>query len=197
MPHGSSSSRRVLADVAIDVTSDDPSLASELGLTLGARTAGAWRGLAVVLASVPEETGSALATFYAEDDSAFTVDDLVLALGSPDFPFRLVTPDEPGWTSFAWRDERQTLFSFRERHCRIRKRPGWQRALSLLILHRVFRLRADAIFFHAAAVGLGGRGVLIVGPKGRGKSTTALALAARGQILLGDETAGYVPARRW
>jgi len=185
-----------LADVAIDVTSDDPSLDPELALTLGSRMAGVQRVLSVVLATDPEDAGSSLATFHAEDDTAFTVDDLILALGSADFPFRLVTPEEPGWTSFAWRDERETLFSFRQRHCRIRKRPGWQRALSILILHRVFRLRSDAIFFHAAAVGIGGRGVLIVGPKGRGKSTTSLALASRGHDLLGDETACYVPARR-
>ena len=136
-----------------------------------------------------------LATFETNDDAALTVDDLLLALGTEDFPFRLVASMETEWTSFAWLSDTEPLFSFRGRSCRIQKRPGWQRALALLILHRVYRLRSDAIFFHAATVGIAGRGVLIVGPKGRGKSTLSLALASRGHVLLGDETAYYVPAR--
>jgi hypothetical protein len=43
-------------------------------------------------------------------------------------------------------------------------------------------------------VSLLGRGVLLVGAKGAGKSTLALALAARGHRLLGDENACYLPA---
>ena len=35
---------------------------------------------------------------------------------------------------------------------------------------------------------------MLVGPKGAGKSTLALALAARGHALLGDEHACYLPA---
>ena len=94
-PQGSSFSRRVLAGVAIDVTSDDPSLDPELAVTLGSRIAGVQRVLSIVLATDPADAGSSLATFHAEDHTAFTVDDLILALGSADFPFRLVTPEEP------------------------------------------------------------------------------------------------------
>jgi len=35
---------------------------------------------------------------------------------------------------------------------------------------------------------------MFIGPKGAGKSTSSLALAARGHPLLGDETASYLPA---
>lgn len=135
-----------------------------------------------------------LATFDTNDDAALTVDDLLLALGTVDFPFRLVASGEAAWTSFAWLDDTEPLFSFRGPSCRIWKRPGWQRALAILILHRVFRLRSDAIFFHAATVGIAGRGIFIVGSKGRGKSTLSLALASRGHVLFGDETACYIPA---
>lgn len=192
---GSSSSRRVLAEIAIDVLTDDPSLEAELALTLGTRTVGARSRVGVLLEPDPAWLDGVLATFETKDEAALTVDDLLLALGGVDFPFRLVAPSEAEWTSFAWLSEAEPLLSFRGRSCRIRKRPGWQRALALLILHRVFRLRTDAIFFHAASVGIAGRGVLIVGPKGHGKSTLSLALASRGHELLGDETACYVPAR--
>ncbi len=55
-------------------------------------------------------------------------------------------------------------------------------------------MASPALFFHAASIALEGKGVLLVGPKGAGKSTLALALAARGHDLLGDETACYLPA---
>ncbi len=189
-------SRRVLAEVAIEVRSDDPSLEAELALILGTRTVGSRCRVGVHLESDPVRPGGALATFETDDEAALTVEDLLLALETVDFPFRLVAPTEAEWTSFAWLSETEPLFSFRGRSCRIQKRPGWQRAFALLILHRVFRLRPDAIFFHAATVGIGGRGILIVGPKGRGKSTLSLALASRGHVLLGDETGCYVPASR-
>jgi len=38
--------------------------------------------------------------------------------------------------------------------------------------------------------------VLLIGPKGAGKSTTTLSLAARGHRFLGDECGAYVPASR-
>jgi hypothetical protein len=161
---------------------------------LGVSTLGARSRVGVLVEPDPSTPDGLLATFDTNDDAALTVDDLLLALGTEDFPFRLVASTEAEWTSFAWLDDTEPLFSFRGRSCRIRKRLGWQRALALLILHRVFRLRSDAIFFHAATVGIAGRGVFIVGPKGRGKSTLSLALWSRGHVLLGDETACYIPA---
>jgi hypothetical protein len=46
------------------------------------------------------------------------------------------------------------------------------------------------IFVHAGGVSIDGRGTLLVGRSGRGKSTTTVALASRGHGLLGDETVG-------
>ena len=59
---------------------------------------------------------------------------------------------------------------------------------------RLLRLRSDAIFFHASALGIYGEGTIFVGPGGAGKSTTALGLTARGHNFLSDEVAGYLPA---
>jgi hypothetical protein len=79
----------------------------------------------------------------------------------------------------------------------------WQALVGSLAMNRLFRLQRGLLFLHAGSVGIRGRGVLLVGPKGAGKTTLSLALAARGHDLLGDEIAGVrigslelVPVRR-
>lgn len=57
------------------------------------------------------------------------------------------------------------------------------------IMDEVGRRSADAVCFHAASLSRGGRGVVLVGPSRHGKTTLALALAARGYDLLSDEVA--------
>jgi hypothetical protein len=99
-----------------------------------------------------------------------------------------------GWTCLAFRGDDEPMFAFRDTECLFQLGPGWRSAVILFLLYHLLRLRDDAIFFHAAAVGIGGEGTIFIGPKEAGKSTTALALAARGHTLLSDEFAGYVPA---
>jgi len=53
----------------------------------------------------------------------------------------------------------------------------------------VMMLQKDVLFFHAASVAIGERGVLIFGAKGAGKTTLSLSLAGRGHAFLGDEYA--------
>ena len=65
----------------------------------------------------------------------------------------------------------------------------WQAFVGGCMVNRVLRLQQDVLFFHAASVGVGERGLLLIGPKGAGKSTTALTLASRGHAFLGDEMA--------
>ena len=67
---------------------------------------------------------------------------------------------------------------------------AWQPFVGSFAVNRLLRLQRNVIFFHAASVGLRSGGVLIAGPKGAGKTTLSLALAARGYRLLGDELAG-------
>jgi hypothetical protein len=50
-------------------------------------------------------------------------------------------------------------------------------------------LQSGVALFHAGSVTIGERGLLIIGPKGSGKTTLSLALAARGHGFLGDEIA--------
>jgi hypothetical protein len=65
----------------------------------------------------------------------------------------------------------------------------WRRVLAHLTFLRLLRQRPDALFLHAASVSIAGKGVLLIGPKGSGKTTLSAALAARSHPLLGDETA--------
>jgi hypothetical protein len=51
------------------------------------------------------------------------------------------------------------------------------------------RAQTGVLFLHAASVGIAGRGALLIGATGGGKSTMALALASRGHAFLGDDVA--------
>jgi hypothetical protein len=66
--------------------------------------------------------------------------------------------------------------------------------VSIFLFCRYLRLHGDYIFFHASSVTIGDRGVMFIGDKGAGKSTTSLALASRGHGFLGDEIAAYAPS---
>ena len=188
-----------LAEVLLDVDTDDAALVDELSSVLGRPREDASAGAihARFAARVrarggPDRFGHlklACASPGAQGPA-----ELMIGLGSEDFPFHLVDA-APAWTSLAFRGEDAPMFALRGDDCLFALVPGWRKAVTLLLLQRLMRLRGDAIFFHAASVAVGGRGVLIVGPKGAGKSTLALALATRGHGLLGDEHACYVPAR--
>ena len=152
-----------------------------------------WVAQLDVVVTGSEDPEEGLLDFTTSDASALDPSDLLLGLSSPGFPFRLFQNDNDGWTAFAFLDDVHPLFAFRGGECIFWKRERWRAAIGFLLLHRVYRLRRDAIFFHAATVDMNGSGVMFIGPKGAGKSTTSLALAARGFPLLGDETACYVP----
>jgi len=88
-------------------------------------------------------------------------------------------------------------------HLLARAPTRWQSLAGSLVFSRLIRLQRELLFFHAGSIGIRGRGLLLVGPKGSGKTTLSLALAARGHDFLGDEMAGVrigplelVPIRR-
>ncbi len=194
----SASATFALAGVEATVDTDDALLLEEIGVTLGSRAASptnaAYASLTATVRTQGGPTGYGYLRLAATDERHLTPDDLLLGLASPEYPFALAESPDPGWTSLAFRGEAEPLFILRGGRCVFRQAPTWRAAVALLLFHRLLRLRSDAIFFHASSVGLGGKGVLFVGPKGAGKSTTALTLAARGHEFLGDETAAYLPA---
>jgi hypothetical protein len=65
-----------------------------------------------------------------------------------------------------------------------------------LIVCAVQSVQPDVLFLHAASVGIGGSGALVVAHTNGGKSTTALALARRGHAFLGDDVAAVRRATR-
>jgi hypothetical protein len=64
------------------------------------------------------------------------------------------------------------------------------------LVSAVLSLQTDVVLVHAGSVGIRGRGVLLIGKTGTGKTTLSTALAARGHEFLGDELAAIHVARR-
>lgn len=57
-------------------------------------------------------------------------------------------------------------------------------------------VQESVLFLHAGSVGIAGSGVLLIGASAAGKSTTSLALAARGHAFFGDDVAAVRVATR-
>jgi hypothetical protein len=95
-----------------------------------------------------------------------------------------------GWRTITTRQNpAEPQVALHDNHAVVDRRQVWQPFIANYAMNRVLRLQRELLFFHAASIGFEGRGVLMVGPKASGKTTTALALAARGQDFLGDEVA--------
>lgn len=113
---------------------------------------------------------------------------------SPIADWRLLTLPTPGGTGCLAISGDRLL---------VHRATPWQALVGSIAMSRLFRLQRGLVFLHAGSVGIGGSGVLLLGPKGAGKTTLSLALAARGHALLGDEIAAVriatlelVPVRR-
>ena len=109
-----------------------------------------------------------------------------------------------GWRTIALRqDPGAPRVALHDNYALVDRRRIWQPFIANYAVNRVLRLQRETLFFHAASIGIEGRGVMIVGPKASGKTTTSMALAASGHGFLGDEVAAVdcstkamVPFRR-
>ena len=63
----------------------------------------------------------------------------------------------------------------------------WRHMVAMYAISNAFRMHPDTLVFHAASVAINGRGVLLFGDKGAGKTTLSLCFASRGHAFLGDE----------
>jgi hypothetical protein len=95
-----------------------------------------------------------------------------------------------GWRTIAFRESPdRPLIALNGNFSLVDRQQVWQPFVANYAVNRVLRLQKDMIFFHAASVAIDGRGIMIVGPKGAGKTTTSMTLASRGRDFLGDEMA--------
>lgn len=95
-----------------------------------------------------------------------------------------------GWRTIASRQHPSVpQIALRDNYALVDHRQIWQPFIANYAINRVLRLQREILFFHAASIGIKGRGAMIVGPKASGKTTTAMALAAGGHNFLGDEIA--------
>lgn len=108
----------------------------------------------------------------------------------PDGRLREIESPLPSWRMLARQESPESPFAACKEDIVVfdRKQP-WEAMVAHYALHRVLRLQKDIMVFHASSAKVGGRGVLMVGPKRSGKTTVSMALAARGHGFLGDEFA--------
>lgn len=102
-----------------------------------------------------------------------------------------VLPDKKSlnWRCLAESDGTEPVVALGEGRMLVDRAYAWQAIVAQFAVSNVMRLQQDVWFFHAATVGIGKSGVLIIGAKGSGKTTLSLALAARSNTFLGDEYA--------
>ena len=104
---------------------------------------------------------------------------------------RLPAIPADGWQQMQ-SDEPRVVFEVRGQQVRFPARSAWRALAANLGVGLVVRLQRNIIFLHASAIAIGRarRGVVFIGPKAAGKTTTALGLASRGHAFLGDEIVG-------
>ncbi len=120
------------------------------------------------------------------------MEETFFGLTDPGCPY-LASKSEDGWTLVSYPGETSPRLAYRDEFCLFRKDQEWKIKLITVFYRGVLRLRDDLIFFHASALSVCDRGVMLVAPRKGGKSTTALALAGRGHSILSDSCACYRP----
>jgi hypothetical protein len=119
---------------------------------------------------------------YALDSFDFTTavygDRGYRACGTTASGWRCLTPSEaPGFPTVAMRGSTAMLD----------RRTHWQPLMAHLAINKLIQAQREMMFFHAATLSIGGAGVMLLGDKCAGKTTTAMFLAVRGHGLLSDE----------
>jgi hypothetical protein len=200
------SGRFRIAEIDLSISCDDPLFLSEFASLFGSphpalratlsplRGARELESVAHGISVVIRDEDDEFASLIIEGDDLPDPAAFFLTFTSPDVPLKLHPGSRPERPMIALGDDARPLFVFEGAQCRFRKVPRWRRIVSHAIFLRLLRLRDDLIFLHASMVEVTGHGLLLVGPKGTGKTTVALALGSRGHSVLGDETAIYEPS---
>lgn len=132
-----------------------------------------------------QETGKIHVSF----DDPEPLDSIAFALSAlGEFDFREVECEGLGWRAISSSTTPGTI-RFRDNQIVADPESPWKSVVGALAIHRVIRLQRNTFFFHGAAVGVGDRGLVLMGPKEAGKTTMSLSLADRGHAFFGDEFA--------
>ncbi len=186
-----------ILEVELRIETDDGGLLQEFASIFGGDRAPERPPRAAFRATVAAGPAGDHGRLSIEGDALDDPAGFLLGFASPTIPLRAIPNPGSATTALVGLDgDDEPLFAFRGDECLFRKVPRWRRIVSHLLFLRMLRLRTDLIFFHAASVGIAGNGLLLMGPKGAGKSTVSGAVAARGHNFLGDETAAYQPSSR-
>lgn len=119
------------------------------------------------------------------------VTDLFAARG-----FAQAGPSAGSWRPVARDGDADASWVFDGERVLVRRDREWEGLVANCLVHRAVRLQRGVLFLHAASVAVAGRGALLIGGKGSGKTTLSLAMAARGDGFLGDELGAVHLARR-
>jgi hypothetical protein len=178
----------LIAGVQLHLATDDPLFLAEFERLFGCDPSPG-TPLHSFRANVLAGSGE-LGTLTVDGDGLTDGASFLKGFASPTVPLVEIAALD-GRRALALEGESQPLFVFHGGDCRFRKSGRWRRVLSHFLYLRMLRLRSDLLFFHAASLAIDGRGVLLVGPKGSGKTTLSSSVAIRGHEFLGDETAAY------
>ena len=108
----------------------------------------------------------------------------------PDRPYVECTEIAPGWRMLALPETpEEPVFAFGPSGILVSRSHPWQNAIALYAISSAFRLQPDVYVLHSASVGISGKGIMLSGAKGMGKTTLSLCFASRGHAFLGDEWA--------
>jgi len=186
-----------LAGQRVALCFDDDRLCADFAAVLGAAPpASSGDAADVVIEALAQTTVDGYGYLRAvRHGAAVPALDYFIGIHRPDSPYREIGR-QSGWTALGESPGDEPLFLVRDEHCFFRLTAEWTILVMSLVFRAAFGFRTDAILFHAAAVVIGGKGFVFAGPRMAGKSTTALALAARGHNFLSDEIAWYVPSTR-
>jgi hypothetical protein len=189
-----------IADGFLEVVSDDRSLLDDLDMIYGdLGVSGPPPGGADVrcIATRARDLPLLSLTFQGP-----RLPDLIAAASSP-YRFRR-RPDYvevpgplPGWRALVNREAPDRLYMLAEgARALVNLDEAPPESVADWIVCVAQSVQAGVLFLHAGTVGVGGSGALILAPTGGGKSTTALAVAARGHAFLGDDVGAVRLATR-
>jgi hypothetical protein len=124
-------------------------------------------------------------------DTSSPIDPIAFTLRTDPEQRYLESPAQGDWRFLARSAEPDVpVAAFREDTVLMDLQAPWEAFLAHYCFHRALRLQRDVMVFHAASLSMGGKGLMLVGPKGAGKTTISMTLAAMGGHFFGDEFAG-------